>query len=528
MQNYSIKTLAGLALAFYALALPVAAGAQTPPADGSVVKVSDGLIRGQVTDGVLSFKGIPYAAPPVGDLRWRAPQAPAAWQGVRDATAFASDCKQKAFPGDPSPQRTVTSEDCLYLNVWRPAVVAPKAKLPVIVWIYGGGFVVGGTSPAIHDGAAFARDGVIFVSMNYRLGRFGFFGFPALTKADADHGQLGNYGYMDQIKALRWVKANIAAFGGDPNNVTIFGESAGGGSVNALMTSPETKGLFNRIGVMSGGGRSALNGQRFLTTANGPRPSSEALGVNFAKANGIDGDGPDALKALRALDADKVMDGVGIGQSSPDTYGGPMIDGHIVVEDPQAAYMAGHHAPVPVMVGATSGDLGFFSAKTKDEAFQSFGAKADQARAAYDPTGTDNDGAVIRRIGRDRVMVEPARFIARTITAQGFKAYYYRFSYITESRRAKSPDGAGHATDIPYVFDSLDGAGFPISDADRAMAKATHAIWVAYAKTGVPTGWPAYDVKTDLMMDFAEDGKPVVKPDPWKVRMDLTEGTAGK
>jgi para-nitrobenzyl esterase len=526
--THGLKVLAGL-LAVLSLSAFEANAGTAPAPDGLVTKkVSDGLIKGQVVDGVLSFKGIPYAAPPVGDLRWRAPQPPVQWQGVRDATAFAPDCKQKAFPGDPSPQRTVTSEDCLYLNVWRLANIAPKAKLPVIVWIYGGGFVVGGTSPAIHDGTAFARDGVIFVSMNYRLGRFGFFGFPALTKADADHGLLGNYGYMDQIKALRWVKANIAALGGDPDNVTIFGESAGGGSVNALMTSPETKGLFNRIGVMSGGGRSALNGQRFLTTGSGPRPSSETLGVNFAKANGIDGDGPEALKALRALDADKVMDGVGIGQSSPDTYGGPMIDGRIVVEDPQTAYLAGHHAPVPVMVGATSGDLGFFSAKTKDEAFQSFGANADQARAAYDPTGSDNDGAVIRRIGRDRVMVEPARFIARTISTQGFKAYYYRFSYITESRRAKSPDGAGHATDIPYVFDSLDGAGFPISDADRAMAKATHAIWVAYAKTGVPTGWPTYDAKKDLMMDFAEDGKPVVKPDPWKARMDLTESAASK
>ncbi|MFT4255131.1 MAG: carboxylesterase family protein, partial [Caulobacter sp.] len=209
----------------------IGAASAAAASDATIATIASGKIQGVATDGVIAFKGVPFAAPPVGDLRWRAPQPALAWTGVRPAAAYGHDCMQKPFPSDAAPLGTEPAEDCLVANVWRPAEASAK-KLPIMVWIYGGGFVNGGSSPEVYSGAQFARQGVVFVSFNYRVGRFGFFGHPALTAANADGGRLGNYGYMDQIAALKWIKANAAAFGGDPDNITVFGESAGGGSVH--------------------------------------------------------------------------------------------------------------------------------------------------------------------------------------------------------------------------------------------------------------------------------------------------------
>jgi para-nitrobenzyl esterase len=230
-----------VSVALAGCALVSAASAQ---AAGEQVKIAGGTVEGTVQARVLSFKGIPFAAPPVGDLRWRAPQPVKPWTGVRPATAYGHDCAQLPFPGDAAPLGTPPDEDCLVLNVWRPAE-RPAAPLPVMVWIYGGGFVNGGSSPAVYDGSPFAKRGVVFVSFNYRVGRFGFFAHPALSK-EPHEGPLGNYGYMDQIAALQWVQRNIAAFGGDPGNVTVFGQSAGAGSIAALLVMPAAAGLFRR------------------------------------------------------------------------------------------------------------------------------------------------------------------------------------------------------------------------------------------------------------------------------------------
>ncbi len=237
--------------------------------DPAIVKVDTGTLKGAHEVGVLRWKGIPFAAPPVGELRWRAPQPAAAWQGVRDASMYGNDCMQVPFPSDAAPLGTPPNENCLYANVWRPA--GKQRKLPVVFWIYGGGFVNGGASPPTYSGAELAKQGVLFISANYRVGRFGTFAHPALTRANADAGLLGNYGYMDQLAALRWVQRNIAAFGGDPGNVTIVGESAGGMSVHVLVTSPLAKGLFHKAVVMSGGDGSGM-GQARLS----PRPKPSA------------------------------------------------------------------------------------------------------------------------------------------------------------------------------------------------------------------------------------------------------------
>jgi para-nitrobenzyl esterase len=410
------------------------ASAATP---SNEVKIDSGKLKGASQDGVTSFKGIPFAAPPVGDLRWRPPQPVKPWTEVRNATEYGPDCAQLPFPGDAAPLGVPPAEDCLYANVWAPDGSAGK-KLPVMVWIYGGGFVNGGSSPAVYDGSQFAKRGIVFVSFNYRVGRFGFFGFPALTKENPDEPK-GNYGYMDQIAALEWVKRNAAAFGGDASKVTIFGESAGGGSVLMLMTSPLSKGLFKRAVVESGGGRTLLMGQRYLSKqVEGGPVSSEAVGVNFAKKNGIEGEDAAALAALRKLPEKDVVAGLNMATMNTPTYGGPMIDGKVVIESPAEAYAAGRGAKVAFMIGANSADIGFAFARTVDDLFAPFGPNKDKALAAYNATSSTPVGQVAPIFGADQMMVEPARFAARTLAAIGEPAYEYRFSYVAESLRSKA------------------------------------------------------------------------------------------
>jgi para-nitrobenzyl esterase len=515
------------ALSVMALNAMTAYGAGT---SGAQVAIDSGKLEGSTKNGVTSFKGIPFAKPPVGDLRWKAPQAISKWGGVRKATDYGNDCMQVPFPSDAAPLGKTPAEDCLYLNVWRPAQSSgeksPAKKLPVFVWIYGGGFVNGGSSPAVYDGSPFARDGVLFVSFNYRLGRFGFFAHPALSKEQVGEG-LGNYAIMDQIAALKWVKRNIAAFGGDPNNVTICGESAGGMSVHILMTSPASAGLFNKAIVQSGGGRTALMRGKHIS---GGDNSAEAIGVAFATANNIKGTDAEALKKLRALPADALLNGLNMASmgAAAGTYvGGPVLDSKIMPEEPAKVYAAGKAAHVPFMVGANSLDIGFMQGKTIAELLSQFGSSADKARSVYGVKDTDDVKAVAFRMGGDQIMGEPARYVARELASRGVPVYEYRFSYVAESLRKQWP-GAMHATDIPFAFDTVEARyAKDLTAADAAAAKAMHAYWVAFAANGKPDpvgqpAWPAYDAKRDSIMDFTDKG-PVVGPDPWKERLDLAE-----
>ncbi|MCC2975669.1 carboxylesterase family protein [Sphingomonas sp. PL-96] len=479
-----LKLTAGAALT----CLAAMAAAAAPPTE---VAVETGLVRGATENGVTSWKGIPFAASPVGALRWRAPQPASKWTGVKDASSYGPDCMQEPFPSDAAPLGVKPGEDCLFLNVWAPEGAPRGRKLPVMVWIYGGGFVNGGSSPPTYSGANLAREGVLFVSFNYRVGRFGTFAHPQLVRAQEDQGLVGNYGYMDQVAALKWVQRNIAKFGGDPKQVTIIGESAGGMSVNTLVTSPMAQGLFSRAIVMSGG-----NGQGM---GPGGLAAAEAASLAFAEAKGIRADDPQALAKLRALSAEEVTDKLNMKalftpSDGPRTFASPFVDGKLAV-DAAAAYKSGAFSRVPMMIGATSADIG----------------------------------------GKTGFMVAGARSVAAEVSGHGVPTYHYRFSYAAESLGKK---GADHATEIPYFFDNARIAyGEKTTTQDVKVGKATSAYILNFVKTGDPNGaglpqWPRYSRSGDQLMDFSEDGKAVPQKDPLGPEIDAAaasqaQGQAG-
>ncbi len=498
-----------------------------------VVQTASGKVSG-VTEGDVSyFKGIPYAAPPVGENRWRPPQPVTPWKDVLDATKDCADCPQRAWPGSTAKQ----SEDCLFLNVWTSATVTKKSKLPVMFWIHGGAFVGGSGSGPGSAGTAFVKQGVILVTINYRLGRLGHFAFPALSKEHPEEFK-GSYAFMDQIAALKWVKENIATFGGDPNNVTIFGFSAGGVSVHSLLTIRAAKGLFHKaIGHSSGGRDGVLTGRPINKENADPlyTVSAETIGVNFARKHKITSTDEDALAKLRSLSAEKIVDG---GQESDSTgariYSGPILDGKLVVETAESVYKSGRFERVPLMIGNCSAEIGgaFVSNATSKEAlFALFGEQEAEAKAAYDPDGNKEFAEIQTKFNTDWVWGEPARMTARAFVAKHEPAYIFQFGYVPAAARERARYGAGHGSDISFVFNTLNarwGAPAEATPAEKELARIMNTYWTNFAKTGNPNGkgvpnWPLYHTQKEEILDIDLDGKALSKPDPRKARFNVIE-----
>jgi len=511
------KIVAGVAVA-----LAVAASARA----AETVRLAQGVLHGQTAGSVTSFKGVPFAAPPVGELRWRPPAPPLAWTGVREARAYGAACMQMSAPRPGAPP-TAQSEDCLYLNVWAPASAQPGRKLPVMVWIHGGSFTGGAGSIPFYDGTRFAERGVVLVTVNYRLGRLGFFAHPALT-AEAPNGPLGNYGIMDNIAALKWVQANIAAFGGDPGNVTAFGESAGGILVNFLMTAPEAKGLFQKAISQSGFGRSPgvpIRGEAART--------GEKVGLAYAASVGIDGAGLAAAQALRALSAEQLSSPAGgIGaQGQP----GPMVDGVVIPEPPPEAFAEGREARIPYIAGGNSWEASLFPQTARDP--EATLVRLGPARAQIMEAYGGDPAAVAQDLVTETAVIEPNRHLARLHSRNGQRAWTYYFSYVPAAQRSEAR-GTTHGGEIPYVFNNLrdepvtfGGRTLPAATPeDRKIAEAAIAYWVAFAKRSDPAraggpAWPAYTPENDAVLEFGADGVQV-RPTFHKATLDLVEQLA--
>jgi para-nitrobenzyl esterase len=507
--------------------------AQAQQTAGPEVKTASGIVRGLTEAEVNIFKGIPYAAPPVGEYRWRPTHPATAWKGVLDATKDCADCPQRAWPGSTAKQ----SEDCLFLNVFTPTSATSKSKLPVMVWIHGGGFTGGSGSGPGSAGNAFAKQGVILTTINYRLGRLGHFAHPALSKENPNELK-GSYAYMDQIAALKWIQENIAAFGGDPNNVTIFGFSAGGVSVHSLLTIPAAKGLFHKaIGESSGGRDGVLTGRPINKENADPlyTVSAETIGINFARKNKIESTDATALSKLRALSVEKIVDGGAETDSTGQrTYSGPILDGKLVVETSETAYKAGKQPSVPLIIGNCSAEIGgpFVSdANSKEALFKSFGDYEEEAKAAFDPEGNKEFNEVLTKFNTDWVWGEPARMTARAFVAKRAQAYVYQFGYVPTAMRERSKYGAGHGSEVSFVFNTLNARwGNPgeATPEEKELARIMNTYWTNFAKTGNPNGknvpaWPQYENQKEEIMDVELDGKVIAKPDPRKTRFNVIE-----
>lgn len=509
--SIALPALTGLLLLPSALAAPV-------------VQTRSGSVRGQVAGDVLRFRGIPYAQPPLGALRWRLPQPPAPWPAVLDASGLRADCAQ--------PAQASSSEDCLYLNVFRPA--GRQQRLPVMVWIQGGSNVFGGASR--YPGEPLARQGVVLVTFNYRLGRLGFFAHPALRREAPGEPRV-NYGYHDMLAALRWVQQNIAAFGGDPGNVTLFGESAGGGGVLTLLTQRVPAGLFHKAIVQSAcapTSRAALVGYFTLEAA-------EASGVAFGEQQGIRATSASAATALRALptkalveDLDPRQQTLALADPAARAAGlpGATIDGWLVSRTTEAVLRAGGQARVPVLIGATNADLSLGMADSREALFRLFGPLAAEARRVYDPTGLAPLALLQQALFADRDFLEPARFHADLSARSGNPTWLYRFSYVAEPLRARL-SGAPHASDVPFVFGapelfpprSDNRPGPAATAADRSMARLISSYWVAFARRGHPNGdgrpaWPQHRAGSGQLLEFTNQG-PRFQADPLQARLNL-------
>lgn len=459
--------------------------AQTRP----VVQVDTGQVQGVVEGDVRAFRGIPYVAPPVGALRWRAPEMAKPWQGVLDAARYGAACPQPDDHKEPWAQVGPTSENCLFVNVWRPDTEA--SDLPVMVFIHGGGFTYGSAGVPLYEGAALAGRGVVLVSLNYRLGRLGFFAHPALTAEDPE-GRLGNYGVMDAVAALQWVQRNASAFGGDPHNVTLFGESAGAGITQILMSSPEAAGLFQKAISESGSGGNILPPIR----GNAPN-AAETAGQAWAAQAGLESATADQL---RALPAEAVATGRGF----------PFIDGRVVRTSPGAAFVQKTEAKIPLIIGANSNEATLLGTNDRTTRLV-LGAAYDGLLARYVEALGLSPEAAATELREDTLSLQPSMFIGEMHAASGSPTYAYNFRQVRSDEREGSA-GAAHGGEMEFLFGTQP-AGQVWDEADRETSRLMGDYWVRFARTGNPNG------------DAAPEWRPMTPSDTAYLKIDAAPET---
>jgi para-nitrobenzyl esterase len=480
-------------------------------AASDTVTVDGGRIRGMSAGGVRVFKGIPFAAPPVGALRWKAPQPVVPWSDVKAADTFGAECMQQPYPeGSPyasAPQ--AMSEDCLFLNVWTTAKAGEKR--PVMVWIHGGAWTRGAGSTPTYDGAVLAKKGVVVVTTNYRLGAFGFLAHPELTK-ESPNGASGNYAILDHLAALKWVQKNIAAFGGDPTRVTIFGESAGSWSVNVLHATPLAKGLFQRAIGESGG----------QFAGNPSLAQAERRGIALAEAVGAR-----TLAELRALPPDQLLGVDGFRAIAN-------IDGYVLPEDVRTIFARKRHNDVPVLVGSNANEMTTLSdpasfPKTLQEFRRQIATRfpgfAPNFEVAYPVKSEAEIKQALLDVGRDQTFTLEMRTWARMVTAAGQHAFLYQFTHVPPSPNAATW-GAYHASEIAYVFGTLRNRNWPFTSSDFKLSDEMSSYWTNFATTGDPNGkglpaWTAYDDTDEPYLDLGDTLK--VKHHLLKAQLDFID-----
>jgi para-nitrobenzyl esterase len=519
--------------AFSAVLIPAAVLLSTVSAFAALpdpIKVEQGLLSG--TSGTSSevrvYRGIPYAAPPVGDLRWKAPQPPAPWRGVRQATEMPHACWQTPYPPAAAIYQAKLpplSEDCLYLNIWTPAKSA-KERLPVMFWIHGGGFTRGYGGSDAYNGENLARKGAVIVTINYRLGIFGFFAHPELS-AESPHHASGNYALLDQIAALEWVKKNIAAFGGDPGRVTIFGESAGSWSVNALMASPLAKELFHRAIGESGASFSPMKSLADAEKEGEKLAQSLAPDLNPQKPESTPAPA-NVIKVLRAVSAEELIKAYGAEVVRP------VVDGYVLPQDIATTFAQSRQNDVPLLAGYNADEgttLAPQGANMKALVFtmgvhQRYGDHADQMLKIY-PAASDEEAVrSFYSAYRDQAFGWEMRTWARMATKTGHQpAYLYYFSHRPPGPQSEKLR-AFHAAEIAYVFGMFPWP-FPWEESDRKLSDAIGSYWVNFAATGNPNGdglpkWPAYNAGEDQSLEFGD--QIMVRANINKAGLDFLDG----
>ena len=486
--------------------------------------VETGHLDGDIDDGLRVFEGIPYAAPPVGELRWRAPKPPLPWTGVRQAKGFGPACPQ-APSKDVAPEDM--SEDCLTLNIWSPARRS-EDRLPVMVWLHGGGFDKGSARMPVYNGANLASKGVVVVTLNYRLGYFGFFGHPLLTEeARAENAPTANFGLLDQIAALQWVQRNIQAFGGDPSNVTLFGESAGAISTLALMTAPMARGLFHKAIIQSGGGRWVAP---TLTSPAGKLLAAHEIGERAAHAFGLREE--DALRGLRRKSWQDIRDRLSAIPELNDHA--PFIDGQLLVDQMEPVFSRGEQARIPIIVGANSYE-GVLLRRTfhlsADEVLHAVAPQLDDLSDLYPRQLFMTPDFLADHIWGDANFVEPARMIARAASRAGQTVYHYGFDFQPPLLRLIG--GTPHGLEVAYAFGNIHRVvPFPLAQLmhphNYEVSRRMVLYWTNFAKTGNPNGggvpeWPRFAKGDEETLIFGNQGMSVER-DYLKERLDLFRG----